>query len=223
MYWVDRSSTCTVIHMTTSTCLVVVYVVMQVDLTPCAIKEYSTALILQLQETGSKSFSLPISASAIVPQINTDTPLLDFKRCFLDYPYTLDAELFNNSEFMVQYKVLDQTDPTCLSYSSLAPNGVIRPHSAIKIPLQIKAKVTGKVCLSVPVHILHSSEPPVTVQVKCIGEGPVIYVTPDTLNWGETPVLTAISKTVVLTNHSLIPADFECVLVSEGVGGFMVR
>lgn len=188
---------------------------MQVRLTPCAIKEYSTALILQLQETGGNGFSLPISANAVVPRITTHTPLLDFKRCFLDYPYTLDAELFNDSEFIVRYEVLDQADPTHLSYSTLTPNGVIQPYSTLKIPLQIKARMTGMISLPVPVRILHSSEPPATVQVKCIGEGPVIYVTPNFLDWGLTMVLTAISKTVVLSNHSLIPADFVCVLVSE--------
>lgn len=191
----------------------------QVNLTPNAIKTYSTALILELQETCGEVFSLPISAKSVVPHISTVTPVVDFHRCFLDYPYILDAELFNDSEFMVQYEVLNQKKETVLSYYTATPSGVIKPHSTLRLSLEIKARTIGKVSLSVPVRILHSSEPPVNIEVHCIGEGPVIYVTPNLLDWGTIPVLTPINKTVLLSNHSLIPADFECVMVSECVSG----
>lgn len=64
-------------------------------------------------------------------------------------------------------------------------------------------------------NIIGSSDPPLEVALYCIGEGPVVYVTPDELHWGVCPVLTPISKMVRLSNESLIPAEFECVLVSK--------
>ena len=61
--------------------------------------------------------------------------------------------------------------------------------------------------------ILGSADPPLEVSIYCIGEGPVISVSPNQLDWGVCPVLSPISKTVLLSNESLIPAEFECALV----------
>ena len=55
---------------------------------------------------------------------------------------------------------------------------------------------------------------PLKVVVCCVGEGPVINVSPGELDWGRCPVLTPYSKSVLLRNESLIPAHFECALVS---------
>lgn len=47
----------------------------------------------------------------------------------------------------------------------------------------------------------------------CVGEGPVVHVAPVELDWGQTPVLTDLSKSVILSNESLIPAPFSCAMV----------
>lgn len=52
------------------------------------------------------------------------------------------------------------------------------------------------------------------VQLMCVGEGPVVHVDPVELDWGQTPVLSDLSKSVVLSNESLIPAPFICAMVS---------
>ena len=51
------------------------------------------------------------------------------------------------------------------------------------------------------------------VQVTCIGEGPVVHVTPLNLEWGQVPVLNDIPKVVHLSNESLIPAKFTAHMV----------
>ena len=99
-------------------------------------------------------------------------------------------------------------------YSSAHPSGVIEPHSTLSIPLEIQVQVQGEIMLPAFFNIIGSSEPPLEVGLYCIGEGPVVYVTPDELHWGVCPVLTPISKMVRLSNESLIPAEFECVLVN---------
>lgn len=53
------------------------------------------------------------------------------------------------------------------------------------------------------------------VQIQCVGEGPVIHVTPNHVDYGTIPVLTDISKIVQLSNESLIPAQFSCRMVSQ--------
>ena len=54
------------------------------------------------------------------------------------------------------------------------------------------------------------------VVLKCIGEGPVVHVTPTEMDWGQTQVLKDISRIVTLSNESLIPAPFTCHMVRNG-------
>ena len=53
------------------------------------------------------------------------------------------------------------------------------------------------------------------VQVQCVGEGPVIHVTPTEIDYGTIPVLTDVSRLVRLSNESLIPAQFSCSMVGH--------
>ena len=194
--------------------LIVISVFLQLMFTPQHVKDYSTMMIMTLQETGSDVFSLPISAKSVVPPISLLTPLLKYGRCFLEYPYTRDVELLNESDLPVKYMVPDQQDQTELIYSTPHPSGVIEPHSTLKLPLEIKLQTQGEVNMALPISILHSTEPVLSVELSCIGEGPVVYVNPTSLQWDVCPVLTPISMVVTLSNQSLIPAEFRCALVS---------
>jgi len=51
------------------------------------------------------------------------------------------------------------------------------------------------------------------VQITCIGEGPVVHITPTILDWEHVPVLVDVPKTLKLSNESLIPAHFTTNLV----------
>ena len=72
----------------------------------------------------------------------------------------------------------------------------------------------GEIAALAVFTILGSADPPLEVGIYCIGEGPVISVNPTHLSWGVWPVLTPNTKTVLLSNESLIPAEFECSFVS---------
>lgn len=184
--------------------------------TPLVVQKYSTVMVLQLQEAQKEIFSLPVTAKSIVPNITLLTSLLDYKRCFLDHSYTLDAQLLNKSDHPVRYEVPIPPGPNQnpLVYSTIFPTGVINPHTTLKLPLEVKAKLQGEISVSAPIKILHSTEPPLEVTLRCTGEGPVVYVTPYHVEFGPCPVLTHISKTVTVSNQSIIPAEFACTLVS---------
>jgi hydrocephalus-inducing protein len=49
--------------------------------------------------------------------------------------------------------------------------------------------------------------------IACIGEGPVVHISPQSLDWGIIPVLTDKPMTLVLSNESLIPAKFTAHMV----------
>jgi hydrocephalus-inducing protein len=178
------------------------------------VKSYSTLMIMGIGEAGKDVFSLPITAKSVVPDISLLTPLLHYGRCYLEYPSTREVELLNSSDLPVKYIVPPSVDESALVYSTPNPSGIICPHSTLNLPLEIMPKVQGDISVCVPISIANSTGPPLPVELSCIGEGPVVCVSPNTLKWGMCPVLTSTSKVVTLTNQSVIPAEFECALVS---------
>jgi len=52
------------------------------------------------------------------------------------------------------------------------------------------------------------------VEVSCEGVGPVLMVSPQTLDWGTVPVLCYVSKQLTITNESQIDAYFSAFLVN---------
>lgn len=92
--------------------------------------------------------------------------------------------------------------------------GVIEGQQTLNIPLTIQALALGHVTVNCAFRILGSTSPPIQVEVHCIGEGPVISVTPAQLDWGPSPVLTPIIRKVLLSNESEIEAQFDTAFVS---------
>ncbi len=187
----------------------------QLHFTPSSVKAYSAMLVVDIQEAGRNVFSLPINAKATVPPIQLLTPLLNYGRCFLKHCYSHDIELLNDSEFPVKYSMCPQVDKNSLIYSSAQSNGVIAPHTAHSIELLIETQCQGEIITTALIDILGGTDPQLEVAICCIGEGPVINVRPDSLEWGICPVLSDITKTIMLSNESIIPAEFECTLVSK--------
>ena len=186
----------------------------KVSFTPASVKSYSTALLVDVDEAGKEVYSLPITAKSVVPAVSLLTPLLDYGRCFLHHPYVHNVELRNDSKLPVKYEMPAQVNRSLLVYSTTHPRGVIEPNSVLKVPLQVEAQLQGELSASAVFDILGSSDPPVEVGIYCIGEGPVVCVSPSVLAWGTCPVLTPLTMRVTLSNESLIPAEFECALVS---------
>ncbi len=102
---------------------------------------------------------------------------------------------------------------TPMLYTSPEATGIIQPHSTAEIPLVIMPKALEEIESVAEFSIFGSNEPPLQVQLMAIGEGPVVHVTPTELDWGQTPVLTDVTKIVTLSNESLIPAPFCCTLM----------
>lgn len=62
-----------------------------------------------------------------------------------------------------------------------------------------------------------------TIQLVTFGEGPVVYVHPPKIDFGCIQVLRDASRTLYLSNQSIIPALFEAQMVSRACQGFLTR
>ncbi|XP_035827636.1 hydrocephalus-inducing protein [Aplysia californica] len=183
-----------------------------VNLVPNTVKKYEAALVVDVERVGEEIMTLPISAKSMVPVISNLTPVLNYGRCFLRHPYEHRIRLHNDTELAAKYEIVPQEvitkDNAPISYQSPQPKGIIAPHSVADVPLLIKANALEEQEVPCLVQIFGSQDLPIAVHVICVGEGPVVHVSPLDIDWGDVAVLRDNEKTVVLSNESFIPAKF---------------
>ncbi|KAK6174452.1 hypothetical protein SNE40_017727 [Patella caerulea] len=183
-----------------------------VNLISNTIKKYDLCMVVDVEGVGDEILSLPISAKCIVPQITVLSPILDYGRCFLRHPYEHMAKLHNDTDLPAKYEVIPQNveedDLTPICYSSPIPRGIIAPRSMCGVPIIIAPQALEEQSVTAYISIFGSSDMPMPVQLTCVGEGPVVHVRPDIVDWGVIPVLKPCERTIMLSNESLIPANF---------------
>ncbi|XP_078527074.1 hydrocephalus-inducing protein homolog isoform X2 [Lissotriton helveticus] len=190
---------------------------LNIQVTLCAnhVKKYELALVVDVEGVFDEVLALPITASCTVPSLRLETPALRFGRCFLQYPYQQTVTLVNDGDLPGCYGVLPQEpleNPLVL-YSSPIPRGIIEPHSTAEIPLVVEAQVTGELNIKAHIAVFGQKEPLLEVCMMCTGEGPVVHISPEEVDFGGVPVLTDVSRTLLLSNQSCIPARFLAKMV----------
>ncbi|XP_026166304.1 hydrocephalus-inducing protein-like isoform X3 [Mastacembelus armatus] len=185
-------------------------VAIKVTLCSNTVRQYREALVVDVKGVGEEIMTLPINARCIVPEIIVETPVLDFQRCFLDYPYHQQVRLTNPSSLPACYGLLDQEyeESPSLLFGSSMPRGVILPHSSEELPVFLLAKAIGRLCHSLHIAVFGSVQPSLEVVLSCIGQGPVVHVQSPQLDFGRIPVLTDVTKTLHLSNQSPVSAHF---------------
>ncbi|XP_040894088.1 hydrocephalus-inducing protein homolog [Toxotes jaculatrix] len=185
-------------------------ITIKVTLCSNTVRTYRLALVVDVVGVGEEIMTLPINARCLVPEIVVQTPVLDFHRCFLNYPYEQHVQLTNPSALPACYGVLDQEyeETPSLLFGSSVPRGVILPHTSEKLPVSLLAKAVGKLGHTLHIAVFGSTQPPLEVVLSCIGQGPVVHVQSPQLHFGRIPVLTDITRTLRLSNQSPIPARF---------------
>ncbi|XP_033896012.3 hydrocephalus-inducing protein-like [Acipenser ruthenus] len=190
---------------------------MDVQVTLCSnrVQRYEFALVVDVEGIGEEVLALPIVARCVVPPLRVVTPVLEFRRCFLNYPYHRTIQLANDDDLPACYGLLPQVyeENSALLYSSPQPRGIIEPHSTLEIPLVLQAALVGRLDVVAEVVVFGSEDPPLEVLLSCMGEGPVVHVSCIDVDFGNIPVLTDVSRTLQLSNQCPIPAHFLAQMV----------
>ncbi|EDL92535.1 rCG51388, partial [Rattus norvegicus] len=193
------------------------FAAIKVTLCSNTVQKYELALVVDVEGIGEEVLALLITARCVVPKLQLMTTEVDFGRCFLKYPYEKTIQLVNHDDLPGCYKVLPQiyeTSPTML-LSSPSPCGVISPHSTVNIPLALETQVTGAHRSTVYISVFGSQEAPLACHVQSIGEGPVIFIHPTQIDFGNIYVLKDTSRILQLSNQSFIPAEFRARLANK--------
>ncbi|XP_004431871.1 PREDICTED: hydrocephalus-inducing protein homolog [Ceratotherium simum simum] len=187
------------------------FAAIRVTLCSNTVQKYELALVVDVEGVGEEVLALLITARCIVPTLHVVNTEVDFGRCFLKYPYEKAVQLVNHNDLPGCYEVLPQVceNAPAVLLSSPTPCGIIPPHSTVDIPLALETQVTGEYRSTVYISTFGSREPPMVCHLKSIGEGPVIYVHPTEVDFGNIYVLKDSSRILNLSNQSFIPALFQ--------------
>ncbi|XP_065519869.1 hydrocephalus-inducing protein-like, partial [Lathamus discolor] len=109
----------------------------------------------------------------------------------------------------------ENKDAAAVWYSSPEPRGIIQPQSSVEIPFTLEVQVTGKQDTVARVAVFGSKESPLEIHLLSTGEGPVVHVHPSEINFGSIQVLQDASRTLHLSNQSVIPASFSAKMIVE--------
>ncbi|XP_040838338.1 hydrocephalus-inducing protein homolog isoform X1 [Ochotona curzoniae] len=187
------------------------FAAIKVTLCSNTVQKYELALMVDVEGIGEEVLALLITARCIVPTLKLVEEEVDFGRCFLKYPYKKTIQLVNCDDLPGYYEVLPQvygSEPAVL-LSSPAPCGIIPPHSTAHIPLVLETQVIGAHRSTVYISVFGSPNPPMACYLKSVGDGPVIYVHPTQVDFGNIYVLKDSSRILNLSNQSFIPALFR--------------
>ena len=94
-------------------------------------------------------------------------------------------------------------------------NGVVPAGETIRVAVLLCPKLAGDMTAPIFFNVAGSPLAPLRVLLKATGQGAVLAVHPDVLDWGRLKVLTDAPRTVVISNVSLIPATFSCTTVES--------
>ncbi|XP_015443273.1 hydrocephalus-inducing protein homolog isoform X1 [Pteropus alecto] len=187
------------------------FAAIRVTLCSNTVQKYELALVVDVEGIGEEVLALLITARCVVPTLQVVNTEVDFGRCFLKYPYEKSVQLVNHHDLPGCYELLPQVyeDAPAVLLSSPRPSGIIPPRSTVHIPLALETQVTGEHRSTVYISIFGSQEPPMVCHVRSVGEGPVIYVHPTQVDFGNIYVLKDSSRILSLSNQAFIPASFQ--------------
>ncbi|NXF39877.1 HYDIN protein, partial [Nyctibius bracteatus] len=186
--------------------------VLDIQVTLCSntVKTYELALVVDVNGVGKEVSSLPLTARCVVPPLRVLNPVMTFGRCFLKFPYQQMLTLVNDSDLPGCYRILPQKqkEENAVRYSSPVMCGIIQPHGSVEVPFTLEVQATGEQDAIAHVVVFGSEESPLKIDLVSTGEGPVVYVHPSEISFGSIQVLQDASRTLHLSNQTVIPAYF---------------
>eukprot|EP00048_Salpingoeca_helianthica_P006582 m.100402 g.100402 ORF g.100402 m.100402 type:complete len:4697 (-) comp14058_c0_seq1:25-14115(-) len=180
-----------------------------VDILPSIHQIYDLSLLLDAAAAGSNLLSLPVAAECVVPEVVSNTALLDFGRCFVNHPYAQTVELENLSDLPAKFSAQRVPSDT-VEVRADPEHGVILPNARLTVAVSVTPLVSTDIASQIFFSVLGSPLPPLKVVLHATGQGAVLAVHPERVDWGRLAVLTDEPRSLTVSNVSLIPARFSC-------------
>jgi P pilus assembly chaperone PapD len=197
---------------------------LQVHFCSLNIWRYHLALLVDVEGVGEELLALPILADNVLPNIAAAEPVVDFGQCFRRHGYKRTIRILNTSQLKATFELVPQDEASAtIGYYSLEPSeGVIDEDGFMDVELTFTTVRMGP--MSIPMYVRIKGATSSALRVDIIGNsvGPSVELGTTTVDWGKTEVLQFVHAPLTLTNNSLIPAVFTCMLRKGAASPFSV-
>ncbi|CAE7461731.1 HYDIN [Symbiodinium sp. CCMP2592] len=181
----------------------------QIDFVSLNVKSYDLCLVVDLDGVGQELASIPIQARCAVPQVALEpSEHLEYGDIFIRYPSHQTLVLNNTSALPAKFQIMPQDDST-RSIAEFEPDqsfGSVPPASSHVLTFTLTSQVIGTLQIPITIRILgHNSANTVILIANTIG--PIVNIEPSVVDWGNSHCLEPITRSVLVSNNSVIPAS----------------
>ncbi|CAK9097734.1 Hydrocephalus-inducing protein (Protein Hy-3) [Durusdinium trenchii] len=189
----------------------------QIDFVSMNVKSYDLCLVVDLDGVGQELASIPIQARCAVPQVALEpAEHVDYGDIFIRYPSHQTMVLNNTSALPAKFQIMPQEETT-RAIAEFEPDqsfGSVPPASSHVLTFTLTSQVIGTLQIPITIRILgQSSARNLILIANTIG--PIVNVEPSVVDWGNSHCLEPITRSVLVTNNSVIPASIRCIMKSK--------
>ena len=186
----------------------------RLDFISTAVQKYSLAMLVDVEAVGDSLLSLPITAECIVPPIKPSTFELEFGDAFVGYTYEQSIKILNPSYLPAKCEVVAAQPmlKTIGEYVAEPRCGIVPAGDSIDVKVKFTAAQLGQMSLPMYVRIVGLKDPAFIVELNANAIGPNVILSSRKVDWGKAQVLTDVSKSITMTNDSLVPAVYKTLL-----------
>ncbi|CAK8990089.1 unnamed protein product [Durusdinium trenchii] len=197
----------------------------QIDFVSSALSDLTSLQMLWLVEravlarsdVSEELASIPIQARCAVPQVALEpAEHVDYGDIFIRYPSHQTMVLNNTSALPAKFQIMPQEETT-RAIAEFEPDqsfGSVPPASSHVLTFTLTSQVIGTLQIPITIRILgQSSARNLILIANTIG--PIVNVEPSVVDWGNSHCLEPITRSVLVTNNSVIPASIRCIMKSK--------
>ncbi len=182
---------------------------------PASVKIYDYSLVVDVLGVGDVLLSVPISAECVVSPVVLEEREIDFGECFIRYPYEKEITLSNSSNIVhTKFEVLPQQNYTkaTATFEAEPAIAVIEPNDSMNVTIRLVCEKLGSYKIPILIQTSGSQEPPQQAILLFNVVGPKIVVDQPEIRWGNVECLKDSTRTLRITNDSLIMANMKLFL-----------
>ncbi|KAK4880159.1 hypothetical protein RN001_008305 [Aquatica leii] len=177
------------------------------SLTANIIRQVQTSLMLRMWDSDRHTISIPLSYRALTPRVVCIPPEVNIRFCYLTYPYYRNITLRNESNLsgFVELNLPGTSQMKGIQCSISKTDVFIKPHENVEVHMVVKTNYLGEDRIPIFMSLL-GGKPFQCCSVICRGQGPVIGVSAEDLDFGQVKLLEVVTQEIKITNDSPIVA-----------------
>ncbi|KAF5288916.1 hypothetical protein FQA39_LY03795 [Lamprigera yunnana] len=188
----------------------------ELTLTANIIREVQTSLIVEMWKSERHTVSLPIKYKAISPHLVCTPAEINIKFCYIGYPYYRNITLHNDSNLpgYLELNLAESSQMNGISCSVSKSDIFVKPNEDVEVHLVISTSYMGEDRIPLFISPLAGLAYQ-CCSITCKGQGPILSVNPEELNFGKIPLLRDVSLDITVVNDSPIQAPVTITIPSR--------